>query len=207
MSTLILSESQRKLLIIESVSNDLENVKNNSEDLVKKIYSEIKGSLSLDFKLLLTWSSAIGGFLTPLSQLINGEMPELSSTDKSLILIGVVFSVIFQNSENFKKIKNSLKEKGLYENFLIVKEKALDLKSTFLNFLSGLNITVNTMSGIIAYSFLIPTIPILLQIANTHSVTDAEILELSKRVAAWGITIVSSKTLKNIFDKILKKFD
>ncbi len=207
MSTLILSESQRRLLIIESVSNDLENVKNNSQDLIKKIYSEVKGNLSLDFKLLLTWSSAIGGFLTPLSQLIDGQMPELTSTDKSLILIGVVFSVIFQNSDNLKKIKNSLKEKGLYENFLIVKEKASDLKSTFLNFLSGLNITVNAMSGIIAYSFLIPIIPILLQIATSHSITDDEILELTKRVSAWGLTIISSKTLKNIFEKILKKFD
>lgn len=207
MSTLILSESQRKLLIIESVANDIEKVKNHSENLVDKIYKDVKGSLSLDFKLLLTWSSAIGGFLTPLSQLIDGQMPELSSTDKSLILIGVIFSVIFQNAENFKKIKESLKEKGLYDNFLIVKEKASDLKSTFLNFLNGLNITVNTMSGIIAYSFLIPIIPILLQIATTHSVSNDEIIELSKRVAAWGLTIVSSKTLKNIFDKIFKKFN
>jgi len=207
MSILILSESQRKLLIIESVANDIEKVKNHSENLVDKIYKDVKGSLSLDFKLLLTWSSAIGGFLTPLSQLIDGQMPELSSTDKSLILIGVIFSVIFQNVENFKKIKESLKEKGLYDNFLIVKEKALDLKSTFLNFLSGLNITVSTMSGIIAYSFLIPIIPILLQIATTHSVSNDEIMELSKRVAAWGLTIVSSKTLKNVFDKIFKKFN
>ena len=75
------------------------------------------------------------------------------------------------------------------------------------NFLSGLNITVNTMSGIIAYSFLIPIIPILLQIATSHTITDDEILELSKRVSAWGLTIISSKTLKNIFEKILKKFN
>lgn len=206
MSKIVLNEQQRRLLIIESVSNDLESTKNESENLVEKIYSDVKGSLSLDFRLLLTWSTAIGGFLTPLSKLIDGEMPEVSSADKSLILIGVVFSVIFQNSENFKKIKNLLVEKNLYENFLIVKEKAINLKNVFLNFLSGLNITVNTMSGIIAYSFLIPIVPILLQLASSQTITDEDVMELSKRIVAWGMTIVGSKTLKNILDKILKKF-
>ena len=77
MSKIILSEQQRKMILIESVSNDIEETQKNSEKLSEKIYTEIKGQLSFDFKILLTWSTAIGGFLTPLTQLIKGENPEL----------------------------------------------------------------------------------------------------------------------------------
>jgi hypothetical protein len=207
MSTIVLSEQQRRMLLFESVTNDIENVKKHSEKLSEKIYNEIKQQYSFDFKILLTWSSSIGGFLTPLSQLINGEIPEVSTTDSYLILAGVVFTVLFQNESNFKKIKNILKEKGLYETFLVVKEKALNLKSSLFKLLSSLNITVNTISGIIAYSFLIPVIPILMQFATSHTISDEDILELAKRVSAWGLTILSSNTLKNIFTKLINKLN
>ena len=46
MSKIILSEQQRKMILIESVSNDIEETQKNSEKLSEKIYTEIKGQLS-----------------------------------------------------------------------------------------------------------------------------------------------------------------
>ena len=71
--------------------------------------------------------------------------------DSYLILCGVVFTVLFQNKENFKLIKDELVKRGIYETFLHIKDKALDLKKSFFSFLSGLNITTHTMAGIVAY--------------------------------------------------------
>lgn len=207
MSKIILSEQQRKMILIESVSNDIEDVQKHSEKLSEKIYSEIKNQLSFDFKILLTWSTAIGGFLTPLTQLIKGENPELSEMDSYLILCGVVFTVLFQNKENFKLIKDELVKRGIYDTFLHIKDKALDLRKTFFSFLSGLNITTHTMSGIVAYSFLIPIVPILMQLSSGESLSPDDISEIVKRVSAWGLTIVSANTLKNVITKIISKFN
>jgi predicted nucleic acid-binding OB-fold protein len=207
MSKIILSEQQRRMILIESVSNDIEETQKNSEKLSEKIYTEIKGQLSFDFKILLTWSTAIGGFLTPLTQLIKGENPELSEMDSYLILCGVVFTVLFQNKENFKLIKDELVKRGIYETFLHIKDKALDLKKSFFSFLSGLNITTHTMAGIVAYSFLIPIVPVLMQLSSGDSLSPEDIAEIVKRVSAWGLTIVSANTLKNVITKIISKFN
>ena len=114
---------------------------------------------------------------------------------------------LFQNKENLKLIKDELVKRGIYETFLHIKDKALDLKKSFFSFLSGLNITTHTMAGIVAYSFLIPIVPVLMQLSSGESLSPDDISEIVKRVSAWGLTIVSANTLKNVITKIISKFN
>ena len=203
--SIYISESQRKILIFESVKDDIESEQIKSSSLVEKIIDDIKSHLYFDFKFVLTWSTTIGGFIGPLSQFLNGEYPNISDTEKSLILGGIIFQVLFQNDKNIIELMKVIKEKGLTEIYNVVLGKAKDLKNSFLNFLNGLNITLKTTSSIIAYTFIIPRIPILYQL-STHGISDEQLVELTKRISAWGITIASTNTISNIVSKILEKF-
>jgi hypothetical protein len=203
--SIFISESQRKILIFESVKDDIKSEQTKSSSLVERIINDIKSHLYFDFKFVLTWSTTIGGFIGPLSQLIDGEYPSLTNTEKSLILGGIIFQVLFQNDKNIIELLKVIKDKGLMPIYDKVLEKANNLKSSLLNFLSGLNITLKTTSSIIAYTFLIPIIPILYQL-STQGISDDQIVELAKRITSWGVTIVSTNTISNIFQKILEKF-
>jgi len=60
--TLIITESQRKMILTESiVSNFAESVKNNYE-FVKKVIQEASESMGMNLQFAITWGASIGGF-------------------------------------------------------------------------------------------------------------------------------------------------
>lgn len=112
-----ITDLQRKKLIIESISNDIEDVSNESKKLGDSILDEVKKQTNLDLGILLSWSASIGGFMSPLNDIIQGKFPEFSDSDRFLILSGLLFSVLYQNKKYFNEIKDRLVQNGLYQFF------------------------------------------------------------------------------------------
>ena len=60
------------------------------------------------------------------------------------------------NKEKLSKLLGIIKERGLVTSFNEMLEKTDELKNTFLSFVDSLKVTGHKMSGMLAYTFIIP---------------------------------------------------
>ncbi len=94
---------------------------------------------------MLTWGAAIGGFMGPIMQWLNGQVPELTEKDSSLIAAGIASVIFFQERNFTKSIIKKIKEDGLEEPFKLGAIKANQLKTVLAGFLKSLMSISNQM--------------------------------------------------------------
>ena len=98
-TTILITEQQKRRLIIESLNNEVnDNVKENVS-LFKKIAQFSSDEFSNNLGFLITWGAGIGGFMGPVNSFLSGQYPNLSKTDTTLILLGVL-GTIFMNGKD-----------------------------------------------------------------------------------------------------------
>ncbi len=154
----LITESQFNYLIENKDTDIIEKNISELDSFSKKIYSDAKRKFGIDLKLLLTWGTAVGGLVAPLDNFIKTSDLSVTDDQASLILIGIITTLFFDNEELFSKVYTKIKEEGIEKQFMTVLRKGQDLKKSFINFLLSLNISINNISGLIRYSFLIPII-------------------------------------------------
>ena len=202
---IIITENQKKSLLNESIANKIADSVTKMKNFTKKVISEASEQTGLDFSFLLSWGATLGGLMMPVSQFIEGNHPELSSMDLSLIIIGAITTYYTSNKKILSKLLNEIKKRDLIDVFDEVLSATENLKNVFLSFVESLNITVNRMSNMLAYTFIIPLLPQLLEIAQS-GFDENLIRSLSIRLAGYGVVTISSVVLKNLITKIIKRF-
>lgn len=202
----LITESQFNYLVENKDTDIIEKNISELESFSKKIYSNAKRKFGIDIKLLLTWGTAVGGLVAPLDNFIKTSNLSVTDDQATLILIGVVATLFFDNEDLFKKVYKKINEEGIEEQFMSVLKKGQDLKKSFINFLLSLNISINNISGLIRYSFLIPIISDLQDyISDASDITETAKM-ISARILASGAVLVSSDILYQLIRRILRKF-
>lgn len=202
----LITESQFNYLVENKDTDIIEKNISELESFSKKIYSDAKRKFGIDIKLLLTWGTAVGGLVAPLDNFIKTSNLSVTDDQASLILIGVVATLFFDNEDLFKKVYKKINEEGIEEQFMSVLKKGQDLKKSFINFLLSLNISINNISGLIRYSFLIPIISDLQNYVSDGSDITETAKMISARILASGAVLVSSDILYQLIRRILRKF-
>ena len=201
----LITESQFNYLVENKDTDIIEKNILELESFSKKIYSDAKRKFGIDIKLLLTWGTAVGGLIAPLDNFIKTSNLSVTDDQASLILIGVVATLFFDNEELFSKVYTKIKEEGIEKQFMTVLRKGQDLKKSFINFLLSLNISINNISGLIRYSFLIPIISDLQNYVSDASDITETAKMISARILASGAVMVSSDILYQLIRRILRK--
>lgn len=202
----LITESQFNYLVENKDTDIIEKNISELESFSKKIYSDAKRKFGIDIKLLLTWGTAVGGLVAPLDNFIKTSNLSVTDDQATLILIGVVATLFFDNEDLFKKVYKKINEEGIEEQFMSVLKKGQDLKKSFINFLLSLNISINNISGLIRYSFLIPIISDLQNYVSDASDITETAKMISARILASGAVLVSSDILYQLIRRILRKF-
>ena len=202
---IILTESQYIKLLVEKNEQDIANKFSRSKEIAKKIISDVKTQFGIDFTFLGTWGSVIGGFVGPISDYMSGRYPNLSDTDISLICFGIILTFFSSNKEKLNQVLQLIKEKGIITFFDRALEKSFYLKYSFFGFMESLNLTMSNVSNMIAYTFLVPLVPMLKDIASLDLSKDQIDLLIMGISHYTGISI-GSKVLKNIVEKIIERF-
>jgi hypothetical protein len=204
--TLVISESQKKLILLESINDEFSKKIKDSYNFVEKIIKMTSEQMSINFEFLLTWGATIGGFVGPLNDFVANRHPEISDVELSLIITGVIAIYYVDNKETVNKIIDRIKEKGLYKPFSSAVDKSIELKSTFLDFMGSLNITLHKVTNIMAYAFVIPIIPMLYELTANGSVSTRDAKEIALRLVTYGTLTVSGIVLRELITKIIKRF-
>jgi hypothetical protein len=202
---ILITESQQRMLLIESIGDELGNVITQNESLGKSITHKIKEIIGVDKVGLLTFGATIGGFIAPVSQFIEGKFPHMSDVDISLLLTGVVATFFYNTPKLMDKIKSLISEKGLESEFEETLSKTKELYSSFFDFMESLNITLFKVSNVLGFAFLIPLLPYIHEIAQNNLSSD-DIHKIIKSVLSYGVITVSSVIFKEVMTKLIKRF-
>jgi hypothetical protein len=200
----LISESQRKLLF-EEVNERVKEVQEDGMEFTKKVVNDVQENTSLNLKMMLTWGASIGGFMGPVMQFLNGQYPELTQKDASLIAVGIVSVIFFQEKPFVKSLIEKIKEQDLEEAFKTGAMKANQLKTALVEFLKSLNVMTFSISNMLSYAFLVPIIPMIYDAVSegVWDMKDAEML--TKSLVSFGFITISGNFLKRLIDTVVKR--
>jgi hypothetical protein len=202
---IILTESQYIKVLQESKENAMANIFTDSKRFTKKIIKNVKEQFGIDFLFLGTWGSVIGGFVGPISKYMNGRYPNLTETDITLISFGIILTFFSNNKEKLREVLELIKEKKLITFFDRALTKSYDLRDALFGFLESLNLTFSKVSNMIAYTFLVPLVPILKDISDL-SVDEKQIKLISMGIGHYLGGIFTSQIIYKLVKKIINRF-
>jgi hypothetical protein len=204
--TLIITESQKKLILNESVSDEFISILKKNYEFTKRVLKQSSEQVNLNLEFLLTWGASIGGFMGPLNDFIAGNNPELSDVELSLLITGIVAIHFADNRKMVKTILGKIKEDGLSKPFKKLLNKSEELKKTFIDFISSLNLTLHKLTNLMSYAFVIPLIPMLYESVANGFISDKDAKEIALRLTAFGVLTVSGIMVREIIIKLIKRF-
>ncbi len=204
--TILITESQKRVLLRESVNKEVGDMVKQNYEFAKNVINQTSEQIGLNLQFLITWGASIGGFVGPLNEFIQGKFPDLSEMEVSLILTGIIASYYIDNKKLVAKILNEIKGLGLMGEFTSVLRKSSQLKDTFTQFIESLNITLHKVTNIMSYAFIIPIIPLIYNSAVNMSIDSKDAKELALRIGAFGLLTVSGIVVKELFSKLIKRF-
>jgi hypothetical protein len=202
---ILITESQERMLLIESIGNELGDIVKQNNDLGKTITNKIKETIGIDKVGLLTFGATIGGFISPVNQFIEGNFPHMSDVDISLLLTGVVATFFYNTPKLMEKIKSLIVKNNLESEFEETLSKTKELHNTFFDFMESLNITLFKVSNVLGFAFLIPLLPYIHEIAQ-NNLSPEDIHKIIKSILSYGVITVSSVVFKEVMIKLLKRF-
>lgn len=202
---ILITESQERMILNESIGNELGNIIKKNSDIGKLITSQIKEITGNDKIGILTFGASIGGMMGPVGNFLEGKYPSMNDVEISLLLTGVIATFLFNSPKLIKKVTDKIKEQGLENEFEVAKSKTEELKDTFYDFMESLNITLFKVTNVLGFAFLIPLLPYIHELSSGN-LTIQDINKIVKILTSYGIITISSSTLKEIIVKLIKRF-
>ena len=204
--SILITENQKRLLLKESLLKDVSEVIKNNYEVASEILKSSKEQMGVNLQFLMTWGASIGGFVGPLTQFVEGNNPELTSTQVTSIMIGVIATFYLDNRETILKIVNRLKEDGLFDVYIKAVSKGKELKRSFVRFIESLNMTLHKVTNMMTYTFIIPLVEKIISMSQSGEITNDDIKQLAMRVASFGLLTVSSITVVTLIKRMVNRF-
>lgn len=202
----IINESQKKYLLVESLNNVISTKIKEMTDFTKKTLKETSTQIGINLEFLFGWGAAIGGFMGPVSEYVQGKHPHLSDLELSLIITSLISLYYTDNKELVSIMYKELKSRNLLDIYRDAKDKSSELFKTFVSFVQSLNVQIHKMTNILSYTFIIPILPMLWDVAKSGQFNYQETTEIATRIVGFAVITVSGIVLKNLMWKMIKRF-
>jgi len=203
---IIITESQKRMIILENIGEDLGSIIKQNVERVKTLVLEVQNQIGMNLQFLLTWGAGIGGFMGPVEDFVRGKFPELTDLQVFLIILGVLSTHLIENKELNKKILDKIKEGGILKQFKVTSKKTSELKSVFYDFVESLGVTFHRITNMLSYTFIIPIIPMIYQMVTDGLVTNGDLKSLVTRVIAFTGLTISGILFKDLITKMVRRF-
>ena len=142
----------------------------------------------------------------PVSEYVQGKHPHLSDLELSLIITSLISLYYTDNKELVSIMYKELKSRNLLDIYRDAKDKSSELFKTFVSFVQSLNVQIHKMTNILSYTFIIPILPMLWDVAKSGQFNYQETTEIATRLVGFAVITVSGIVLKNLMWKMIKRF-
>jgi len=205
-TTIIINEQQKKLILKESIVDNIRKSIEEGYEYSTKVLSEVKKDYGLNLDFLITWGASIGGFISPIGEFVQGRYPSLTDVELSLILTGIIAVHYLDNKKDIEKILLKIKEEGLSEAFKVGLKKSNELKNTLFNFLESLNITFFKVSKMMSYAFIVPILLMIFNMVKSGQISPSDAKEITVRIIGSGVVSLSGIVVRDLITKLIKRF-
>jgi len=205
-TTIIINEQQKKLILKESIVDNIRKSIEEGYEYSTKVLSEVKKDYGLNLDFLITWGASIGGFISPIGEFVQGKYPSLTDVELSLILTGIIAVHYLDNKKDIEKILLKIKEEGLSDAFKVGLKKSNELKNTLFNFLESLNITFFKVSKMMSYAFIVPILLMLFNMVKSGQISVSDAKEITIRIIGSGVVSLSGIVVRDLVTKLIKRF-
>ena len=197
---LIITEEQYHRVISEGVKEDFEKKLSVAYQYSKDVVKSAQEQLGLSFKFLLTYGSGIGSLMSPIIDYLNGQYSGLSESEIHGLAVAAI-SIVFYNAKDYLKIYNKMKKDGLLDEFSNAVSYTQKLKEKVSRILDVLGMSIYSGLDIVAYSFLLPILPALINLLQNP---EMDMIALEGLKTSSFITL-SAIVLKTIIEKLSDK--
>lgn len=184
------------------LTEDMKKLHSFTVDMVARVLR----AFNLNLKMLLTWGTSVGGFVAPLDNYIRNGNFNLNEDQRMLVLSGVVFILFFEGKRGLTKIIKKIKEEGIESDFETIFAKAKEFKISFEEFLESFKTSSSVFLETVAYSFFIPIITDIMDIAHNSVDVKQTSLIILERLIASGVVLASRDALNLLIRKMIKRF-
>jgi hypothetical protein len=205
-TTIIINEQQKKLILKESIVDNIRKSIEEGYEYTTKVLSDVKKDYGLNLEFLITWGASIGGFIAPVGDFVQGKYPQITDIELSLILTGIIAVHYLDNKKQIEKILLKIKEEGLSDVFKVGLKKSNELKNTLFNFLESLNITLFKVSKIMSYAFIVPILLMIFNMVKSGQISTSDAKEITIRIVGSGVVSLSGIVVRDLVTKLIKRF-
>ena len=196
----IITEEQHQLILSEGFKDAVESRLKKAYDFTKDVISKAKEQYRVSFRFALTYGAGIGALAPAVNEYLAGNFKGLSESDIAALTLSAI-SIVFFKTKDSVGVYRDMKKNGLLNELgdaVSFTEKLKDRTSKILNVLG---VSVYQALDVLAFSFLLPIIPAILQMLGNQ---DLDMVALKGLLNSSYITI-SAITLKNIIEKLSEK--
>lgn len=202
----LITESQLQVILKEQQDRDsFSNAMKIMYSFTNNMVNRVLKSYDLNLRMLLTWGTSVAGLMMPLNEFIKKGNFNISENEAYLVLAGVTFLTFFEGKRGMVKVLTKIKEEGLSEVFDVVLEKATQLKESFSNFLRSVKAITSQLLEIVSYSFLIPIVGDIQDLAANSSNVKETATFIAERLIASGLVLLSKEILVSVLRKIIRR--
>jgi hypothetical protein len=201
----LITESQLKKILTEQERSRMDGYMKQLNSFTKQIVNRVLKSYGLNLRMLLTWGTSVGGMVLPLDRYLRTGNFDLTDNQRMLVLAGIAFTLFFETKSPLSKLLKLIKEEGLSDVYKVGLNKGKQLKESFLNFMSSVNVSTGSFMDTVAYSFLIPIITDIQEAAMSGGDPKETAIMIAQRLSASGVVIIGSQVLSRTIKKIIDR--
>ncbi len=201
----LITESQLKKILTEQERSRMDGYMKQLNSFTKQIVNRVLKSYGLNLRMLLTWGTSVGGMVLPLDRYLRTGNFDLTDNQRMLVLAGIAFTLFFETKSPLSKLLKLIKEEGLSDVYEVGLNKGKQLKESFLNFMSSVNVSTGSFMDTVAYSFLIPIITDIQEAAMNGGDPKETAIMIAQRLSASGVVIIGSQVLSRTIKKIIDR--
>ena len=201
----LITESQLKKILTEQERFRMDGYVKQLNSFTKQIVNRVLKSYGLNLRMLLTWGTSVGGMVLPLDRYLRTGNFDLTDNQRMLVLAGIAFTLFFETKSPLSKLLKLIKEEGLSDVYEVGLNKGKQLKESFLNFMSSVNVSTGSFMDTVAYSFLIPIITDIQEAAMSGGDPKETAIMIAQRLSASGVVIIGSQVLSRTIKKIIDR--
>lgn len=199
----LITEEQYQIILNERIGDKINSILKRLDSLAKKIISDVNKQFGISTKFALTYGAGIGALMEPVEKYLNSEFTGLEPWQVSSLVIAALSIVYFEGKE-YDKMKKDIDNQGLSDELKSAVDKVNQLKVKFSDMLNVLGVSVYRAGDILAYTFLLPILGMLINVVNTFGVESVEFNKLMQTLLSSGLITVSSVVFRDVVQKIAK---